>query len=73
LALNDDVTIRNRAYEYGAKRHWFDSETYAFNTATSLIDRDRFRHPQATSATTPIFSGTARSSAWRTVSRRACK
>jgi iron complex outermembrane recepter protein len=41
-ALNDDVTIRNQAYQYGAKRHWFDSETYAFNTATSLIDRDRF-------------------------------
>src|SRR6516225_2183561 len=39
---NDEVTIRNQAYEYGAKRHWFDSETYAFNTATSLIDRDRF-------------------------------
>jgi iron complex outermembrane receptor protein len=41
-ALNNDITIRNQAYEYGAKRHWFDSETYAFNTATSLIDRDRF-------------------------------
>ncbi len=39
---SDGVTIRNQAYEYGAKRHWFDSETYAFNTATSLIDRDRF-------------------------------
>jgi iron complex outermembrane receptor protein len=41
-ALNDDVTIKNQAYEYGAKRHWFDSETYAFDTGTSLIDRDRF-------------------------------
>jgi iron complex outermembrane receptor protein len=41
-ALNDQVTIRNQAYEYGAKRHWFDSETYAFDTGTSLIDRDRF-------------------------------
>ena len=40
--LNDNVTIRNQAHEYGTKRHWFDSETYAFNTATSLIDRDRF-------------------------------
>ncbi|MBV9562064.1 MAG: TonB-dependent receptor [Bradyrhizobium sp.] len=42
LALNSDVTIRNQAYEYGAKRHWYDSETYAFNDASSLIDRDRF-------------------------------
>jgi len=41
-ALNDDVTIKNQAYEFGAKRHWFDSETYAFDTGTSMIDRDRF-------------------------------
>lgn len=41
-ALNDDVTIRNQAYDYNAKRHWFDSETYAFDNGTSLIDRDRF-------------------------------
>ncbi len=40
--INDDVTLKNQAYEYGAKRHWYDSETYAFNTGTSLIDRDRF-------------------------------
>lgn len=42
LALNNDITVKNQAYEFGAKRHWFDSETYAFNTATSMIDRDRF-------------------------------
>jgi iron complex outermembrane recepter protein len=41
-APSDNITVRNQAYAYGAKRHWFDSETYAFNTATSLIDRDRF-------------------------------
>ena len=41
-ALNDQVTIRNQAYGFEARRHWFDSETYAFNTETSLIDRDRF-------------------------------
>jgi len=41
-AVSDDVTIRNQAYEFGAKRHWFDSETYAFDLATSMIDRDRF-------------------------------
>jgi iron complex outermembrane recepter protein len=41
-ALNNDITIKNQAYEYGARRHWFDSETYAFNTGSSMIDRDRF-------------------------------
>jgi iron complex outermembrane receptor protein len=42
LALNNDITLKNQAYEYGAKRHWYDSETYAFDTGTSMIDRDRF-------------------------------
>jgi len=42
LALNNDITVKNQAYEFGAKRHWFDSETYAFNTGSSMIDRDRF-------------------------------
>jgi iron complex outermembrane receptor protein len=42
LKVTEDVTIKNQAYEYGAKRHWIDSETYAFNPATSLVDRDRF-------------------------------
>jgi iron complex outermembrane recepter protein len=41
-AVNEDITIKNQAYEYGAKRHWFDSETYAFDNNTSMIDRDRF-------------------------------
>ncbi|WP_128970578.1 TonB-dependent receptor [Bradyrhizobium tropiciagri] len=40
--VNDSLTVRNQAYEFGAKRHWYDSETYAFNTGTSMIDRDRF-------------------------------
>ncbi len=40
--VSDSVTIRNQAYVYGARRHWYDSETYAFNTGTSMIDRDRF-------------------------------
>lgn len=40
--ISDNVTIKNQAYEYSAKRHWYDSETYAFNTGTSTIDRDRF-------------------------------
>jgi iron complex outermembrane receptor protein len=42
MRVTEDVTIKNQAYEYGAKRHWFDSETYAFNPVTSLVDRDRF-------------------------------
>jgi iron complex outermembrane recepter protein len=42
LKVTEDVTIKNQTYDYGAKRHWFDSETYAFNPATSLVDRDRF-------------------------------
>jgi iron complex outermembrane receptor protein len=42
LKVTEDVTIKNQAYEYGAKRHFFDSETYAFNPTTSLVDRDRF-------------------------------
>jgi iron complex outermembrane recepter protein len=40
--LNNAVTFKNQTYSYGAKRQWFDSETYAFNPATDLIDRDRF-------------------------------
>jgi iron complex outermembrane receptor protein len=39
----DNVTLKNQTYAYQAKRHWLDSETYAFNTTTgNTIDRDRF-------------------------------
>jgi iron complex outermembrane recepter protein len=41
-ALGNDITIKNQVYSYGAQRHFFDSETYAFDLATSTIDRDRF-------------------------------
>jgi iron complex outermembrane recepter protein len=37
-----NVTVKDQAYFYQAKRNWIDSETYAFNNATSMIDRDRF-------------------------------
>jgi iron complex outermembrane recepter protein len=37
-----NVTVKDQAYSYQTKRSWFDSETYAFNNATSTIDRDRF-------------------------------
>ncbi len=40
--VGDAVSFKNQTYEYGAKRQWFDSETYAFNIGTSMIDRDRF-------------------------------
>jgi len=42
LKVTEDVTIKNQTYDYGAKRHWIDSETYAFNPTTSQVDRDRF-------------------------------
>ncbi len=42
LAVTPDITVKNQAYEYGARRHWYDSETYAFNPNTSMIDRDQF-------------------------------
>ncbi len=38
----NNVTVKNQVYYYEAKRNWLDSETYAFDNATSLIDRDRF-------------------------------
>jgi iron complex outermembrane recepter protein len=41
-SYGDAVTVKNQFYDYGATRHWFDSETYAFDTGTSMIDRDRF-------------------------------
>lgn len=36
------LTIRNQFYYYHAKREWLNSEIYAFNSATGLVDRDRF-------------------------------
>jgi iron complex outermembrane receptor protein len=41
-SYGDAITVKNQVYDYGARRHWYDSETYAFDTATSMIDRDRF-------------------------------
>jgi len=61
LKVTDDITINNQAYDYGAKRHWYDSETYAFIPNTSMIDRDRF------------FVTHKPSSAWRTASRPNCR
>ncbi|MEA2902784.1 MAG: iron complex outerrane recepter protein [Alphaproteobacteria bacterium] len=42
-ALTNDLKVKSQFYSYQAKRHWLDSETYAFNTTTgNTIDRDRF-------------------------------
>jgi iron complex outermembrane receptor protein len=55
-ALANNVTLKNQSYYYEAKRHWLDSETYAFcgppttvpclglnsGPTTTGIDRDRF-------------------------------
>jgi iron complex outermembrane receptor protein len=47
--LSSDLTIKDQVYDYNAQRHWYDSETYAFDTGTvpgdlgtNTIDRDRF-------------------------------
>jgi iron complex outermembrane receptor protein len=42
LALTPDLTIKDQAYQYGAKRHWIDSEAYSFEPADSTLSRDRF-------------------------------
>ncbi|MBB6254588.1 TonB-dependent siderophore receptor [Nitrospirillum iridis] len=39
---NENLTVENVTYYFHADRHWIDAETYQFNTATKLIDRDRF-------------------------------
>ena len=45
-AVNSNVTVKDQVYDYRARRHWYDSETYAFDTGTviapNMIDRDRF-------------------------------
>jgi len=38
----NNVTVKDQAYYYQAKRNWLDSETYAYDLATMTIDRDRF-------------------------------
>jgi iron complex outermembrane recepter protein len=42
----NNVTVKDQAYYYQAKRNWLDSETYAFDDgaefAAGTIDRDRF-------------------------------
>ena len=39
---NEAITVENYLYYFRAKRSWVNSESYAFNPTTNLIDRDRF-------------------------------
>jgi len=39
---NKNFSVRNSLYFLNANRKWQNAETYTFNSATSLIDRDRF-------------------------------
>jgi iron complex outermembrane recepter protein len=38
----NNITIKNQVYSWQAKANWIDSETYAFDNATSMIAQDRF-------------------------------
>ncbi|HUP93736.1 MAG TPA: TonB-dependent receptor [Burkholderiales bacterium] len=40
--VGNGVTVRDQAYYYSAKREWLNNEVIAFNTATGLVDRERF-------------------------------
>jgi iron complex outermembrane receptor protein len=40
--IADDIEFNNFLYLLQANRHWKDSETYLFDPATNLINRDRF-------------------------------
>jgi iron complex outermembrane receptor protein len=39
LELTPDVTLKDQAYVYRAKRTFFDAEYYAFNSTTNTVDR----------------------------------
>jgi iron complex outermembrane recepter protein len=42
LKLAPDLTLKSQAYGYGAERSWFNNEVEAFNSATNLVNRERF-------------------------------
>lgn len=52
LAWTDssDFSLQNTFYYFDAEREWRNAETYSFNAATNVIDRDRFfvSHDQQT-------------------------
>jgi iron complex outermembrane receptor protein len=41
-ALNDNLLLRSQIYGFTANRTFFNSETYSFDPASGLVDRDRF-------------------------------
>lgn len=42
LKLAPDLTLKSQAYGYGAERSWFNNEVEAFNSATNVVNRERF-------------------------------
>jgi iron complex outermembrane receptor protein len=38
----NNVTVKDQVYNWRARANWIDSETYAFDNATSMIAQDRF-------------------------------
>ncbi len=49
-AVNSVFSLHNTFYYFDAERRWRNAETYTFNAATNVIDRDRFfvSHDQQT-------------------------
>ncbi len=41
-ALNSNLLLRSQIYGFTANRTFFNSETYSFDPASGLVDRDRF-------------------------------
>lgn len=41
-SINENLEFSNFAYYFTATREWLNSETYAFNSVTDMVDRDRF-------------------------------
>lgn len=41
-SINENLEFSNFLYYFTAEREWMNSETYAFNAVTDMVDRDRF-------------------------------
>jgi iron complex outermembrane receptor protein len=40
--LGNSLTVRNHLYYFSAKREWLNSEVYAFDPGTGMVEHDRF-------------------------------
>lgn len=40
--ISDEIKLRNETYYMTSKRHWRNTESYVFNPATRLVDRDDY-------------------------------